>query len=1133
MAYESRLSITIDSRTAEQRAEDMQKSLELLERAGVRLTNTNSKVSSSSKNAGSAMGEAGSKAKNGASGVDRINKSLKETDSAAASAAATIRRTLIGAFAGISTIQLYRSTTQQLMAYQDMRTRLTQLVGSSEQYRKEEEYLIQLSKEHHKELVPLADSYVRLIALQKQDILTKDEARKITEGMSNAQSALGVTTEQTGFVLYGLSQALSQGTVQAQELNQVIEPIPGLLDALGRAAGLTGRGVGVQFRKMVTDGKVTSDFLKQTLIKALDEYNGAAAATADNLSAKYRDLSNSYQLLVVAFEKPIVSTLVPVLDSVTEATTYLSGQSTTLSDNLQVVGKVAGGVAAAGIAFYATKSAYATKEIIAKQIAIAQANKSLLLEAQSEQGAAAAIQMSAKQELARANAAVASAEAKVMADKEAQASEIARMRTTQQLMATENALEVQRIKSQISEIGRQQATNRMAELRLGEVAIAKQIELAEKNLAATTTATSTQVQAAYARRTAAVEAYAVATKAANATAAATERAVAAASLLSRATTGLVGFLTGPVGLAISVGLVAASFIEFSDNATTAKQKAKELASEVEKLTGQFSGLNKVQREVQIAKFNTEMAGLRDRIKGNNSEINALNEMIKSTFNESTRFGLIDQIKVLEEENKKLDRQLNEISKKQQAVFQVGLPETKNTTTDGEDIGEQTKKLDKLLERLRDEYAALTLSKEALEAYNVEKLKAQIATSNLSDAEKREAASLVDEIQRRKQAKEALLQQKAAAEEYAAIQRKLAVFQERQNLSITGMGMGDKFRQQQEQELMIRQQARDAVLKLQRDQQSESTRISQEAYQQRLANIQYEESRQIEIMRQAALQKAAAEQSWITGSREALQNYADSAANIYQNTADATSRVLDETTSSLSESIQMVFSDVDNLGEALQNMVSGFANSVLKALSDMAAQWLVYQAVQLLVGKTTQTSSATAMTMNAMAAQQMAALNAFSSTAAIPVVGPAMAPAAAATAIAATTPFVAGVAGLSSAALAGMAHDGISSVPTEGTWLLDKGERVLNDGQNKELTRYFRQTDYLYSKMKEANGAVSSKNSGGDGVSFVVQINAETGNTSVSGDQQNEYKQLGVMIGNAVRKIIIEEQRPMGLLDKNR
>ncbi|WP_368881899.1 tape measure protein [Shewanella algae] len=780
MAYESRLSITIDSRTAEQRAEDMQKSLELLERAGVRLTNTNSKVSSSSKNAGSAMGEAGSKAKNGASGVDRINKSLKETDSAAASAAATIRRTLIGAFAGISTMQLYRSTTQQLMAYQDMRTRLTQLVGSSEQYRKEEEYLIQLSKEHHKELVPLADSYVRLISLQKQDILTKDEARKITEGMSNAQSALGVTTEQTGFVLYGLSQALSQGTVQAQELNQVIEPIPGLLDALGRAAGLTGKGVGAQFRKMVTDGKVTSDFLKQTLIKALDEYNGAAAATADNLSAKYRDLSNSYQLLVVAFEKPIVSTLVPVLDSVTEATTYLSGQSTTLSDNLQVVGKVAGGVAAAGIAFYATKSAYATKEIIAKQIAIAQANKSLLLEAQSEQRAAAAIQMSAKQELARANAAVASAEAKVMADKEAQASEIARMRTTQQLMAAENALEVQRIKSQISEIGRQQATNRMAELRLGEVSIAKQIELAEKNLAATTTATSTQVQAAYARRTAAVEAYAVATKAANATAAATERAVAAASLLSRATTGLVGFLTGPVGLAISVGLVAASFIEFSDNATTAKQKAKELASEVEKLTGQFSGLNKVQREVQIAKFNTEMAGLRERIKGNNSEINALNEMIKSTFNESTRFGLIDQIKVLEEENKKLDRQLNEISKKQQAVFQVGLPETKNTTTDGEDIGEQTKKLDKLLERLKDEYAALTLSKEALEAYNVEKLKAQIATSNLSDAEKREAESLVDEIQRRKQAKDALEKQEEAQRNYITLMESLRTDNERLN-----------------------------------------------------------------------------------------------------------------------------------------------------------------------------------------------------------------------------------------------------------------------------------------------------------------------------------------------------------------
>ena len=35
----------------------------------------------------------------------------------------------------------------------------------------------------------------------------------------------------------------------------------------------------------------------------------------------------------------------------------------------------------------------------------------------------------------------------------------------------------------------------------------------------------------------------------------------------------------------------------------------------------------------------------------------------------------------------------------------------------------------------------------------------------------------------------------------------------------------------------------------------------------------------------------------------------------------------------------------------------------------------------------------------------------------------------------------------------MAHNGIDSIPKEGTWLLDGGERVLNPQQNKDLTNY--------------------------------------------------------------------------------
>jgi hypothetical protein len=38
-----------------------------------------------------------------------------------------------------------------------------------------------------------------------------------------------------------------------------------------------------------------------------------------------------------------------------------------------------------------------------------------------------------------------------------------------------------------------------------------------------------------------------------------------------------------------------------------------------------------------------------------------------------------------------------------------------------------------------------------------------------------------------------------------------------------------------------------------------------------------------------------------------------------------------------------------------------------------------------------------------------------------------------------------------AGLAGMAHDGLSSIPDDGTWLLKKGERVVNDKDNAALS----------------------------------------------------------------------------------
>ncbi len=80
----------------------------------------------------------------------------------------------------------------------------------------------------------------------------------------------------------------------------------------------------------------------------------------------------------------------------------------------------------------------------------------------------------------------------------------------------------------------------------------------------------------------------------------------------------------------------------------------------------------------------------------------------------------------------------------------------------------------------------------------------------------------------------------------------------------------------------------------------------------------------------------------------------------------------------------------------------------------------------------------------------AATGAYSALASIPFVGPALGIAAAAAAIASG---LANVQKIRNTEIKGIAHGGMTSVPAESTYILNKGERVLSPNQNKDLTDF--------------------------------------------------------------------------------
>lgn len=261
----------------------------------------------------------------------------------------------------------------------------------------------------------------------------------------------------------------------------------------------------------------------------------------------------------------------------------------------------------------------------------------------------------------------------------------------------------------------------------------------------------------------------------------------------------------------------------------------------------------------------------------------------------------------------------------------------------------------------------------------------------------------------------------------------------------GAGMGNKTRQRMKEMLSIQSEFLDKQAELQNKFQTDD--ISKSLYDQQTQALQDALNERLEI--QEDYYKKSDEQmgDWKNGILDSLNDYADSSSDYYQIAADGMTSILGGATSSLADNLEDLIYSAEDLGDFFSNIFSDLGQTVIQTLAEMAAQWLVYQGVQLLVGKTAQASAAGTLLGNAQATSLQAQLAAYASTAAIPIIGPELAPGAMIAAAAVTEPLVAAI---GAASLAGMAHEGIDSVPETGTWLLQKGERVVTSGTSAKL-----------------------------------------------------------------------------------
>ncbi|HBO3447957.1 TPA: phage tail tape measure protein [Pseudomonas aeruginosa] len=337
-----------------------------------------------------------------------------------------------------------------------------------------------------------------------------------------------------------------------------------------------------------------------------------------------------------------------------------------------------------------------------------------------------------------------------------------------------------------------------------------------------------------------------------------------------------------------------------------------------------------------------------------------------------------------------------------------------------------------------------------DATEVAKLQFEIESGKLvgiNAEQQKRLNGLAEELDRLKQLKQANEDAAKAQAFRATLNESNATARAGFAIDLAGSGSGDKLRERLRADLEIQQDYNKQLADLQK--QFNSAEISKELYDQETDLLRQALAERLEIQHEYYAAQDEAQSNWLDGVTSAWENYRDTATDYQQQAADFTTQTLDGLTSAVGDGIASMIMDGESLADVFKNIAQTMATSIINALAQMAAQWLVYQAVQLVSGKAAQASAASTLIANAQATSFQAQLAAFASTAAIPIVGPLLAPAAAASAAGITAPMVAGVA---ASALAGMAHDGIDAVPETGTWLLQKGERVTTAETSAKLDR---------------------------------------------------------------------------------
>jgi tape measure domain-containing protein len=219
--------------------------------------------------------------------IDRLNRSLDSIEGSSRRAEkslgnlSTVAGVAAGAFAALTAGIGIREVIDYTARWTDLNSRLINATGSGAAAEQALRAISASAKGTYSSLEQTAEVFLKNSMALNELGYTTNEQIKVSTALNNAMAVSGARGDQAASALDAFAKSVARGKMEGEDFNRIIENAPELVKALADGLGVTTG----EFRKMITEGKITSDVMIPALISQMDKLQ----TKADEMPATISD----------------------------------------------------------------------------------------------------------------------------------------------------------------------------------------------------------------------------------------------------------------------------------------------------------------------------------------------------------------------------------------------------------------------------------------------------------------------------------------------------------------------------------------------------------------------------------------------------------------------------------------------------------------------------------------------------------------------------------------------------------------------------------------------------------------------------------------------------------------------------